>query len=632
MRFEDDSQVPFRPQYVRWAKGINPRDPAAVAAANSKRQNPNPAQTASKLEAAEKPATTPAPKQPRNFKRTWQDTSGKFSVEAEFIGLADGKVDLKKADGKVLSIPLDRLSETDQAAARAMVESLPNPFESNVQQGVIGSSSPTAVWQGVTEAEISFANLTPATYMRAAAYAAPWNVKADKVTPHFPRLSPKFVSFETEGVRSDDIYEYLFNEATETIWISQANRQWGLTRIQRVDLVQGRLLPMIEFAGYNHLLAVNPSGNLVLTNGDQNRINVWKVGTQGLTAIKSISLTGRNDQEWVAHFVDDNRALISTSRGSVLVSLLDYTASSSRPVNPLQFSPNRKHFLTWLNDQLIMVDSLSGKVLGTFAPGGKTQTTAAQDGCVYRIAFTPDGSQVAYASTDTLYFFDAQTGKELKALPIPNLPMFGLLSFSPQGYAVLSGEYAIEPVQGQVVAHVNVGTEMRVPYGGQQWYLKRSTANGKTTLTLEHCELPSAEMITRLAQSRIDDLQKVKPGSTLSLQTSPELPAAEQQQIRQAMAKKLEGTRLSVAPEGEMGDCVLTIEQVKQENLGVEITLRISSDKGASLWTFKCPIRPEETQLLTGEYFSLLLGKVMPRQLSDAIFQAQITPEGLKIE
>ena len=46
--------------------------------------------------------------------RTWNDATGAFSVEAQFVGVKEGKVMLKKADGKIVAVPLDRLSKEDQ--------------------------------------------------------------------------------------------------------------------------------------------------------------------------------------------------------------------------------------------------------------------------------------------------------------------------------------------------------------------------------------------------------------------------------------------------------------------------------------------------------------------------------------
>ncbi len=46
--------------------------------------------------------------------RTWTDSSGTHSVEAEFVGCTSGAVKLRKADGSIVTLALDKLSEDDQ--------------------------------------------------------------------------------------------------------------------------------------------------------------------------------------------------------------------------------------------------------------------------------------------------------------------------------------------------------------------------------------------------------------------------------------------------------------------------------------------------------------------------------------
>ena len=46
--------------------------------------------------------------------RTWSDTTGKFRIEAELVSVEEGKVNLKKKDGEVVSVPLAKLSKADQ--------------------------------------------------------------------------------------------------------------------------------------------------------------------------------------------------------------------------------------------------------------------------------------------------------------------------------------------------------------------------------------------------------------------------------------------------------------------------------------------------------------------------------------
>lgn len=46
--------------------------------------------------------------------RTWTDASGTYTVEAEFVARKQGKVYLKRQDGKVINLPLGKLSQADQ--------------------------------------------------------------------------------------------------------------------------------------------------------------------------------------------------------------------------------------------------------------------------------------------------------------------------------------------------------------------------------------------------------------------------------------------------------------------------------------------------------------------------------------
>ena len=46
--------------------------------------------------------------------RTWTDSSGTHKFEGEFVNLTDGNVDIRSEDGKVIHVPLEKLSEQDQ--------------------------------------------------------------------------------------------------------------------------------------------------------------------------------------------------------------------------------------------------------------------------------------------------------------------------------------------------------------------------------------------------------------------------------------------------------------------------------------------------------------------------------------
>jgi hypothetical protein len=53
--------------------------------------------------------------------RTWTDATGQFRIEARLIDVSDGVVNLEKADGETLKVPLEKLSAADQAHCRQAV-------------------------------------------------------------------------------------------------------------------------------------------------------------------------------------------------------------------------------------------------------------------------------------------------------------------------------------------------------------------------------------------------------------------------------------------------------------------------------------------------------------------------------
>ena len=63
--------------------------------------------------------------------RTWHAAVGSVTVEATFVELKSGKVALKKANGRIVKVPLEKLSPADQDYAKQQakaLEKLEDPF------------------------------------------------------------------------------------------------------------------------------------------------------------------------------------------------------------------------------------------------------------------------------------------------------------------------------------------------------------------------------------------------------------------------------------------------------------------------------------------------------------------------
>src|SRR5438105_3803872 len=101
--------------------------------------------------------------------REWNDSTGKFKIEAELVAVRSGKVILEKPDGTVITVPLEKLSAADQEflrkqtagseaakpeAAKPAVPD-PNPFAapSSASPATSGPAAAPLTAQGVDLAE-----------------------------------------------------------------------------------------------------------------------------------------------------------------------------------------------------------------------------------------------------------------------------------------------------------------------------------------------------------------------------------------------------------------------------------------------------------------------------------------------
>ncbi|MGA2256982.1 MAG: SHD1 domain-containing protein, partial [Thermoguttaceae bacterium] len=59
--------------------------------------------------------------------RTWTDSTGKYTIQAEFVEFKDGKVRLRKENGKEVRIPIEKLSDADRELVQQQSQGKPAP-------------------------------------------------------------------------------------------------------------------------------------------------------------------------------------------------------------------------------------------------------------------------------------------------------------------------------------------------------------------------------------------------------------------------------------------------------------------------------------------------------------------------
>src|SRR3954451_16525236 len=118
--------------------------------------------------------------------RTWSSSSGAHTTEAELVELKDdGNVVLKTQAGKSISVPMSRLSESDQAYVRAHAAAKPPKEKSKSIKSVDEVDAEAAQCRTAKDAVMVYKfylgqkDLTPAERAAAEAKLAEWKKRAD---------------------------------------------------------------------------------------------------------------------------------------------------------------------------------------------------------------------------------------------------------------------------------------------------------------------------------------------------------------------------------------------------------------------------------------------------------------------
>ncbi|NNE00376.1 MAG: hypothetical protein HKN47_23910 [Pirellulaceae bacterium] len=61
--------------------------------------------------------------------REWTDKTGRYKIQAELIDVSDDVAKLKRDDGKLIQIPISKLSDEDATIAKNFAPPEDSPFE-----------------------------------------------------------------------------------------------------------------------------------------------------------------------------------------------------------------------------------------------------------------------------------------------------------------------------------------------------------------------------------------------------------------------------------------------------------------------------------------------------------------------
>ncbi len=354
--------------------------------------------------------------------RLWQDASGRFQVRASLLSQSEDSVRLKAADGRELTVPIDRLSSGDQQYLKSLLAPSDNPFAGGtlVPEAALSVPSSGPVFSPSASAGDTLALPDTGTTVDLAS-GATVEFRVD------PAASPSGIPGGTVSVSSVDAYDKISgpllasrdgitvltgigrhqagkpNEARGRIFaVNMSSRQADLvwdrpsaTQVWAHDVASGNSLVL------DKIDAMNRGGELLMVQG-------LVSGAANVLYTRTLPGAGRPgfapQVQW-AHLLGAGHALVMVNDTVYLWDLpaaqLLYRIERVGNTTPPTLSPGGRYLAVPTNGGATVIEIASGQVcgqvsgLGTLKPG---------------LAFHDDGKQLLLCAGNQFLVWDCEAG------------------------------------------------------------------------------------------------------------------------------------------------------------------------------------------------------------------------------
>jgi WD40 repeat protein len=476
--------------------------------------------------------------------RKWKDKSGKFEIDAKYVKVSGDKVSLETRAGKIVEVPLDRLSPVDQGFIEAKMSSGssdsdspfkeidPNepPKKSEPATGKSTAGAPaikqwTVDWEAATETSIENGNWNP----QIGEQPTDFKIK----TTSLPGKAQFF-----EGI-ADSTFNAVAKRAVLTFHISPPGDP-RKTRMVLIDTETGKVIANAIGDDSWVALAIHDDGEHVVVRNDKEG-KEGQLGTVKLAGkiIKPVdtwtpyAATSEVDKKNVvkfARFINNGRLLTLSHDGRAVI--WDFATRTAQRrfkfhhENWPALTVDRKHFGIAGGDILafINLDDENAAPSVRQAPGM---------GIWANSCFSPSCKRFAAVNLNKMMIWDVASGDVVFEGAIPGLPFNGRLMFPDEEFVIINNDKLIEISSGIKLWHYQ---------GYCQW------VNGKMIMVanedkggkIMEVQMPHATARDVLKQAkRQSDLFVLQKGSSISIDLSG-VPQQYQGDVEQSLKKLIQ--------------------------------------------------------------------------------------------
>jgi WD40 repeat protein len=523
--------------------------------------------------------------------RSWSDLSGRFQIEGT-LKFADGeKVELLKEDGRVVTVPLDKLSSRDRtfiqeflrAEAALGAEDAENPFAGGVPEenpfaggvpsrGARSTGRPTGLAnrpsrlpgraggvpsrnnaRGNDSSELGSASTSGNAELKTV-QAVVNGARPLTITPNRPFWSAKptiplpEISLEDTIIQSDLAKPFFAAMRAEAAGRSgtvvlnayqqgRGGRNENYGRFAVIDSLRNDVSSVIEFDAPWKLMAISPDASLIaavrVEGFDKgNDVAIFRIANGQVVPLFQFTAGGGSWDElhWVSFLPGNRLATISQKHNLTIWDLANKIAPKALYRGSTGGALTAE--ITAAGD--LMAYPVGTSIAFVETSAGKLVGCITRDVKAEQLAFSPHGQYLAAFHPFTLTLYSLQDGTEVKSIAIAESNPQAKLRWCGEHLMIGSVLYDVQralPVwtyEGRPAAQATLGSYLISAFGG----------DSGTTATV--FRVPHEEAIRASADVDPRTIYAIVPGDGIAVEYDlAAAPPAVQQQIRQAVETKI---------------------------------------------------------------------------------------------
>ena len=510
--------------------------------------------------------------------RVWTDSSGTFTIDAALLNFDGETVKLKKKDGKILSLAIDKLCEEDRdfLSEKSGKSRIENPFESAEKQSSgSGSQSKTRAVDLKKSKVIDIQGNVD------------WNCPPDpapvqKFPEKIKRVLFRMGDLPQGSFPKETDFFFNRNDGKKLLSVYQIDSHGragskNMTKIFLADVTTGKS------SSINHTMLLTPYGlspdgtkamflqgswENRFSQGNSTKLHIVKCSSEKIEPLflmepfaqmrQSQDFQEKTaDVKWAAWATNEHILVMTSNQWLFLVPL-----STGKAIwrirtgfdQEVVLSPGGKYLLVHSGREMVLMETVSGEFLGLLdgADGSEFSQT---------FAFSPDGKKIAAAGLNSIAIWDATTGAAEESFYIQ-----GTNGRSPTDWVserfLLVGPTLIDTYTKTPVWNYQGHSQSRHFFGGYVWYTVNHFRDGGSLVGVT---IPHLKISSNTPDKEDDRLFVIRPGMTVSLSLAPSI-SQDRDEIKKAFEKKMQENGLKLADNAQVS-LFLNVSEEKENSV-----------------------------------------------------------------